>query len=529
MKKLLEHKIKIIVSLALLCISLFLVMHLRYSRLKKGEEFGVDVFYHITMADAGPFFCLQKQFHHTVKSIWRTNFYDKEFLFHLYLSVIRKWEVMLGLHNTGPPFNTAYFFTVLLVFAVFTWVLYKAGGVPGLFALPAFIFLAPGFTNRLLMLRPHLFSIVLMIMSAWAFSTVRSKKQLWIPLLMAFLFVYSYSNPHFVVIPAFAVALILLAEKKIKLAVFLFTSAVAGFFIFMTLHPQFPNTFILWKVQCLDVVLEAVTKGNRGIASELRTPQSYWFKYNWQLFFIGAVNIGIFIFFAGKVAVKFLSEHRGWKSAGLLFRVIRRRLGRFTMILLILQSLYIILLCFSLRAVEYALPFSVLCFSALIFNLTGKRGVRQFYAVGIISLFLIITPGLLWHWTGKLQNIPSKEFASYKLWAADHLERGAYVANLGWGDFTRLFYAAPHCRYMIALDPMFGYAAFPDLYKRLRKFHRGEVPVYPEEMTKITGADFLFIGNADSSESKRAFVMVKYMGYKPVYHGPDGTLFILKK
>jgi hypothetical protein len=97
----------------------------RISKLKNGEEFGVDVFYHIQMADAGPIVCLQKSFPHTTQSMWLNHFYDKEMFFHIFLSAVRKWEVLLKGKAQGPPFNTAFFAVIIFHLLIFSFILYQ--------------------------------------------------------------------------------------------------------------------------------------------------------------------------------------------------------------------------------------------------------------------------------------------------------------------------------------------------------------------------------------------------------------------
>ena len=511
-------------------ISFSIIAYQRITKLKKGEEYGVDAFYHAKMADAGPLFCLKKTFPHTTQSIWLNHFYDKELFFHIYLSAVRKWEVLLKGKAQSPPFNIAYFAVFLLHLSIVSFLFFKAGPKFAFLALIPYVLLVPGFRNRILMLRPHHFAIIFMLLSSWAFIQIDSHKKLWIPALFAFLFVYSYSNPHFLLIPAASTAVVFILNKNFKLAVSLFVVSILSLLAFMTIHPQFPNTFIVWKIQCIDVIIEAI-KANRlkGVSLELGPPDINWLKYNFPLFFIVFLNYCLFSFLLFQYYSQITNENNKNISKPSLLISIINRFRPLTLSFILLQSFFCILLFFSMRAIEYALPFTLLTFIALIHDINKNKFIatNKLYALSISVL--LIFPLITYNWTSKLQNIPSKEFASFSLWAKKHLPPGTIIANLGWGDFTRLFYAAPHCRYLLGLEPMFGYAQNPSLYKKMRLFHIGTYIIYPEEMKKLTKADFAFIGASDESERKRAFVMTKYLRYKPVYSSNDGTLFILPK
>jgi hypothetical protein len=498
----------------------------RISKLKNGEEFGVDVFYHIQMADAGPIVCLQKSFPHTTQSMWLNHFYDKEMFFHIFLSAVRKWEVLLKGKAQGPPFNTAFFAVIIFHLLIFSFILYQAGPKFAFLALIPYIILSPGFLNRILMLRPHHFSIIFMLLSSWAFIMIDSRKKLWIPVLFAFLFVYSYSNPHFLLISAFSTCIVLFFQHRFKLGLAIILTSILSLIVFMTLHPQFPNTFILWKIQCVDVIIEAI-KGSRlkGVSIELGPPQWAWLGYNFGIFVLVFVNLLLFVY-ATIIAISKNSETKSIYNNLFSYLNIWRPL---TISFFILQSFFCILIFFSMRAVEYVLPFVLLTNIALLHDIYKNNiiSIKKLFTLAII--LLILFPLISYHWTSRLQNLPDKEFHDYSQWAKKHLPPGSIIANLGWGDFTRLFYAAPHCRYLLGLEPMFGFAANPQLYKKMRDFHKGTYIIYPEEMQKITKADFAFIGAANNSERKRAFVMMKYMQYKPVYSSNNGTLFILPK
>ena len=486
------------------------IAYKRVSTLESGEEYGVDAFYHVKMADGGPLICLQKKFPHTTMSIWKEHFYDKELGFHLVLTTIRSWKRLLHF-SSEPPFHLSALFFILLNLGVFAFLAYRFDPEFA-FLWPIFyLFLAPGFTNRMLMLRPHSLSITLLLLAAYFFPKVLTRKQWLIPLIFPICFVYSYSNPHFILIPAGLWAIFLGADKKFKTAFFVVAVAILSLAMAMLIHPQFPNTFIIWKIQCVDVVTEILFANyDIGIARELVSPTRSWLFYNIAIFILGFLNVIFFILFSYRYSLK--------KSTV------------YTRYFICLQTFFVVGLFFSIRSIEYATPFAVLTFALLWYDIRTHANVSNKaykYQLAIVVV-IVLLPVFALPWTSQLKLMSSRQFKEYGQWAKINLPAGTVVTNIGWGDFTRLFYNAPHCRYSVGLDPMFAFAYKPDYTKKMRKFHKGEYIIDPKEMRALTGADFAFIGLSDSSERRRADVMIKKLGYRPVYIGKDGCLFDLR-
>ena len=501
-------------NIILLIVAVFVafssIAYKRISNLKSGEEYGIDAFYHVKMADGGPLICLQKTFPHTTMSIWKESFYDKELGFHLVLSMLRHWKRLFHF-SLEPPFHLSALFFIALNLAVIAFLAYRFDPKFA-FLWPIFyLFIAPGFTNRMLMLRPHSISITLLLLAAYFFPKVLTLKQWFIPLIFPICFVYSYSNPHFVLIPAGLWAIFLGADKRFKTGFFVIIVTILSLVMAMVIHPQFPNTFIIWKVQCVDVVTEILFANyDIGIAEELVPPTKLWILYNVGILILGFFNVIIFILF---------SYIYSFKKSNI-----------YTRYFICLQTFFVLGLFLSIRFIEYATPFAVLTSALLWYDirtLANESNKAYKYQLAIV-LVIVLFPIFALPWTSRLKLMPSRQFSEYGKWAKINLPIGTAVTNIGWGDFTRLFYSAPHCRYSVGLDPMFAFAYKPDYTKKMRKFHKGEYIIFPKEMRALTGADFAFIGLANNSEKRRADVMIKRLGYRPIYIGKDGCLLDLR-
>src|SRR3989339_143649 len=169
------------IHIVLLLISLILAASFLISRrvcnLKSGEELGVDVFYHMTMADGGPVFCIQRTFPHTDMSVWKDHFYNKELFFHLFLSAIRHWGIITGF-STSAPFHFPAAALIVLNLGVFGFLAYRADAKYAFLWPLLYVTLSPGFTNRLLMVRPHNFAIIILLAAAWSFSGITKRRDL---------------------------------------------------------------------------------------------------------------------------------------------------------------------------------------------------------------------------------------------------------------------------------------------------------------------------------------------------------------
>ena len=163
-------------------------------------ENDVDPFYHVRIAMEGWSVYTAQTFPTMTLSTWSECFADKELLFHILLSGVQNAVLALGLPDF--PFhvpNLFFLFLILLAFAC-AGIRYR---VRGLWVLIPFLFCLCGvFTFRAMMLRPHLLSIALMLLSCAVYPSIRTLRDAWIAVLLGIVFVWGYSNPHFLLFSA---------------------------------------------------------------------------------------------------------------------------------------------------------------------------------------------------------------------------------------------------------------------------------------------------------------------------------------
>ncbi|OGV73690.1 MAG: hypothetical protein A3K19_22530 [Lentisphaerae bacterium RIFOXYB12_FULL_65_16] len=463
-------------------------------------DFSCDGPYHVGMADLLPQAALGKTFPWTRLSIWREVFYDKELGFHILLLSVRRWAGMFG-YTGSPPFLLETFFLVTLWLGVFWWCLARLGvSRPALF-LPAVLLLSPLFTDRINLVRPHVIAIALLLVVAALLCRppARGGRLPWL-FGLGFALAYFHSNPHFILLPTGLYALLRLRDDRWH-ALTVPAVAVAGVGAGLLIHPQFPNTFLLWKIQCIDVPLHFL----HGSASDLSSPAEIFAPS-----FACLATNGL-VFLPPLVVIVMLQRRRAWRDVGLPLQ--------FFLLLSIVACVGFVL---SKRAIEYAWPFSVILAALAYEEWTRQRSARFHVAVfaGVLALCLAFLPLQLRQFGAPRLPMP-RPFAA---WARANLPQGTYIANLYWEDFPRLFYTAPDYVYSCGLDSMFGYAAEGERYVRIDALCRGtaEFPA-PGELKELLGTDLVFLYCNHAHTARR----MAERGYSLAYQGLDGWVFNL--
>lgn len=476
---------------------------LRCSALTSGETC-VDAYYHTAIADTGPSLFMGRSFPYTTMSVWENNFSDKELLYHVILSGLRSWQGTLGFQK-GAPFNFPVLFFAGLMLCVFTYVVFRLGlRRIWIYAL-LLVCVSPSFTSRVLMLRPHLAGITLMLAAAWFSAQARDIRRLPPLFLTGFIAAWTYSNPHFILLPVFAFSIFTFRQNK-KSALCMPLAATIGIFAGLLLHPQFPDTFLTWKIQCVDVIMQILKKDNSIlVGEENRGIDMQWLKYNILL-------IAVILFNASAFAVT--CAKRGFKN-------ISAELKAFSLI----SAVTVIGTSISARTIEYACPFSVLT-AGLLIKETGREGTH-FRRASMPIFSLLIAAGMIYTGCLYFRSMKNGTFMA-PLKFAEWIERtdipkGTVIANLCWSDFPALYYALPQYRYLAGLDPMFAYARDPEAIKKLEAVRTGKINMPPGELAALTGARFAYV----SIHGRRLSEHLYRNGYKLLYQDDEGCLFHL--
>jgi len=467
------------------------------------RDISMDSPYHITMADLFGQIAWRRTFPATYQSVWATHFADKELGFHLLLCSLRRWAGLFGYRGAAPPFVLETGCLLLGLVIAFLAAMHVLRMRQAFVFLPVLIFAFPLFTLRMDMVRPHCVSVILMMLTAALLAEgTGGARLLWRMGVLGFLFSYFHSNPHFVLLPTGCYALMAFPERRWR-ACLPTLAAAAGVVAGLTLHPQCPNTFLIWKIQCVDVPWQTLTHAVPEILPpmELLRPERAVLVSNLALPILALAALG------GAV----------WRS----------RQGRpvtwATRLFLWLAMVSLMGFLLSKRMIEYAAPFAVMAAAMVYRDAFGSRPLRFHLAClgAALALGLALTPLHLDYQDAPGVPIP-RQFAA---WVRERLPPGARIALFRWDDFPQVFFAAPEYSYSYGLDPMFAYAADPAGYGRIERIFGLLEPMPPgTELGRLFQARLLYV-------SVRHHGLARYLAQSGValaYQGVDGWCFDLE-
>ena len=439
-----------------------------------GQENSEDAFWHAAAGRRSVSEMVSKTFPLTL-SVWRDHFADKELVFHFLLKGYCGIKSLFH-SEVFPPFNGAAAFFIFLFFIAFVTAAHSLGISPPNVLLASLLCGAflPNFSYRLLMMRPHVFSMALMMFAvailgkgpagrrtcAWMFG-------------LSFLYAWSYSSPHLVCITAFL------------------------FGIAYWIHNR-------WKA------FSAFGASVAGVARELLPP-----RFRWILLALPAL---IGMYFCLMILIRALEKH------GL------RAIPPNVMALTLSALFWIGAMCsVSIRPVEYAVPMICLTGFPLLDHLRERGLFRRLSHSGAVwggVAALIVLCGVY-----TTQNCVE----NLKIWCSPsprelaealrkHVPAGARVVNIVWSDFPYLSFAAPEYEYAWALDPMFSYAYDPEKTEELGRFGRDGRRRRPGKLAALMDADYAVVV-FDTNVVGR---FLERSGWRPLYRGKDGWLFRLR-
>ncbi len=466
------------------------------------RDVSYDAPYHIAMADLFGELAWRKTFPATSQSIWSTHFADKEIGFHLLLCSLRRWAGLFGYRGNAPPFilETACLLVGLIV--AFLAALRSLRLRQAFVFLPLLIFACPLFTLRVNLVRPHCVSIILMILTAALLAEpVDLRRQLWRLGLFGLLFSYMHSNPHFILLPTLGYAIAAFPSRGWR-AFYPSLAAAAGVLAGLTLHPQFPNTFLIWKIQCIDVVWHSIVHPDIGLNTplELKPPNLTLILDNLAMPLLLALALGV-------TAWRWRQGHR---------------VPLDTRFLLVLALLTVPGFYLSKRLIEYALPFTLMALATVYRDHLGSKPLRLHLSLAGLALLLGLSlmPVLVNYYVLAGHPIP-RQFAD---WARRRFPPGTHIANFCWDDFPHIFFAAPEYVYSNGLDPMFAYAADPERATRIAHILTGREPMpLAPDLMELLQARFVFIGLTQPQVARS--LALNYCAL--AYQGVDGWCFDL--
>ena len=450
---------------------------LRICVMKTGEN-SQDALYHAMMAKLGPGVYAAKQFPWTQMSVWKDHFADKELLYHAGLNVIFAVEKLFGA-ALNPPFHlAALIYSGLAILCC----LYAARrlGVRPLYLLagsPLFALIVPNYTFRLSVLRPHILSIAFLTFTTGILAKGSFRFRLIVTGVLSFCFAWSYSNPHFIVIIPLVFALTHLKSGGWR-ELWLPALSLGGVLLGLLIHPQFPNSFIIWKVQSWDALIAPMMAGVRlSKPTEMLPPR---FGFNRTVLPLYLMAWCILMMFVRLV------ERRGlWKTDPNVVAVT------------VLAGGFTVGIFVAARTVEYSGPFIAIAFLLLLEHVTreGFHLPLSRFKWGVPGLLAVLSIGLgiysSYYFAKECPLVLIRPLPKITTFLKEHVPEGRPVVNLDWSDFPALFYNDHDHLWQWGMDPMFSYSKDPRRTLLLTSTTPGlGGDPYPEDVYKAFGTKY---------------------------------------
>ena len=460
-----------------------------------------DGYYHARFANLLPSFGLSRDFHWTQFSTWNGQFCDKEFLFHVLMVPFTM--------DAAEPVIGAKIFAALLGAGVFAalYLVLRAHGArfPVLFALLPLCMGAP-FLMRALMIRSHVLSMILLLVSLHFLL-----KQNWKALLaIGFLYAWSYTFPLLIVMTAVPfVAGRWLVEGKFDWKSPL--AALAGVIAGLIIHPYSPHT-----LETFFTYLQVVGLGTANPAQNIELGHEIYaistremlvhmplYCILWAALLIAGLRRG------GKISANAM----GALSAALFWHAMTMMYARFT---------------------EYSAPLLALAAGLVARDLAADVDFKALYArhqarvAGALITVVVLLAGTHALTMAKVheQNFgqPPPLYRGAKAWMEQNLNPGDTVAHLWWEDFRDLYYDCYRQNFIWGLDPTYTIRKDAKVAQILELMRKRQAPINPHWIAGQLKARVLVMLQNNAVQHPE----LTHSQWKPVYADETAVIFALE-
>jgi hypothetical protein len=405
---------------------------------------GTDPYYHIKFAYLTRTEGIITDFHWAQFSLWKEHFFDKEFLYHLYLALFTYGDLITGAKWATLVMGCAIFtsfFTVLKINGVryrwLWWILLCSSGGYLLF--------------RINVTRPQTLSVLLLIIGLHFLINERY----WIVGLLSFIYSLSYTG-HYQYVGLTFIYMLVIGLKDRRWPWRNFAWAGGGMLLGWLVHPNFPHNIRGFFVQNVMVIFHQLHQQvDLHMGGELgsMTTRS-------MLNVCSSTIIPLWLVFTIALAKRYKADAR-------------------TMFLFAASTVYLVLAMITKRFGEYWIPVSALFvafyFSGLPRQMTlGYWWQKHRWAFWTAAAVLAVGLPVMFvrsHWDTyrQLNRCGESHYAPSARWVAEHVPAGETVLTCDWDDAPYLFFYAHEQNYTVFLDPTFMYFWKPSLWKRWDK------------------------------------------------------------
>jgi len=490
---------------------------------------GIDSPFHARYASLFFSRIFTRTFPTTAYSVWNQRWGDKEFLFHAYLAPFCVNEYFL---EVGAKIAAGLLFAgVLCTIAI----ILKRQGVPGALwwaaLLPA---LSEGWDFRMLMVRSHIASVLLIVWILFCFEQRRLR-----PLAaLTFVYTWTYTAPYFALMLCALMALgrwfiirVCITNEALQTSAAdprqlepqydtgvretsdrtLLLGCGAATISGMLIHPQAPNQFLndwmhltLVATRAWGVAVSPVELGSEFQSETMR--EAYH------------LHPGVLVCLA-----------LAWVLAAFIPGARSRRALLFLWMTAPAFALYGL----SGRFIEYLAPLSVWALALVFRDVRGTmisiaassaRGFRAFCAAGFIACILglhVYTIRQIYRDVWHPEQALTQEQAGR--WLAANAHPGDLVVPLDWTQFPSLYYYAPKQRYVMGLEPTTMEVLYPEKLQYLEQVRLGKRELDMNELRRFfPDARYVVVWAASGDAAAR---LLTHKRYTPVYADSEDLIY----
>ena len=503
---------------------------------------GNDVFYHIKMAELikdGNY--VIRDFHWTTCSVWSKPFFNKEWLFHIYLI---PFIVLFG-KITGAKFAI----TVTTFLIALAWGnLLKTLKIKNIMFAMLFMLFCTGYIylGRLVLCRSFLLSILFMPL---VLDCVIRKRR-FLTILTIYLYMLAYVGAWQMIPIVFIFDLfcfIASNNRKQYLKKMMLPWTIIGVAAGLILTPYFPVNIKAIYIQTI-LILKAqwfgtATAGTLPMGTELAPISIKHLICYIGLFALFAVNV--YDFFHRKLYKRY-SSHSLDEKRNKTEKLTRENseksetLSPETYSFFLLSTLYLIMTIFTQKFVEYLVPF----FTVTTFLYWSRHPlpawnsvcpfykpkgecdftlskIRRKFVIALLILSGIVSIHLL-------RGSFYKKYLIYQdsaKWIETNIPKETLIFAGDWDDNVILFYHLADYKFLVMLDPYFMYAASPEKFILWQKIVSGKIEQPSTIIQKQFNTNVVFIP-PDRQKFRHRLLMDNRA--KLLYEGKSGeSIFIL--
>ena len=427
----------------------------------------VDSYFHVQISEImNRQGLVLKNFPWAVCSIWTDSFFDKEWLFHVWLIPF------ISLFGKFTGAKVAVLATVFAVAIAWGILLRQVGMKKHIFPAMCFMLFIAGslFFERLTFCRSYLFALI--FFPTAIFFVLRGNRIGLMTVACLYAISHTGSWQLLPVVLVFDIARRWKEKDSFKITDFMSFWVLSGLIAGLILNPYFPANIRGLFVQNIMVLKIRLFGFGNDVINQGFELYPMTLNRIMQGFIPVAILTGYTIYDA---ATKKKISSMDWVTFSLL----------------VLTSVYFILTVLCQRFIEYFAPLSavfILAYWGRGGNPLNSRVKKTIFVLLFAAIALITVLKLR-----EVLYLDQPKYAGAAEWIKRNTGPGEIIFTADWDDTPMLFYGAPEQRYLVFLEPYFMYMHSPRKYRIWKKISDGKMLYAADEVVNTFDSKIIFV------------------------------------